>query len=89
MEDQEEIFWWKLLFPRHPIFQRQDMPYFFYCAHFLFAQAALGGDVRIKTVDGDVIYTGKTGNKNRYKSTSSPEKEFPPSAIPRYEATIM
>ena len=32
-----------------------------------FAQAALGGDVRIKTVDGDVIYTVKPGTKTDTK----------------------
>ena len=32
-----------------------------------FAQAALGGDVKIKTVDGDVIYTVKPGTKTDTK----------------------
>ena len=41
---------------RHPIFQRQDMN-IFSTAPISFAQAALGGDVRIKTVDGEVVYT--------------------------------
>ena len=44
---------------RHPIFQRQDVHILLNCTNFAFAQAALGGDVRIKTVDGDVIYTVK------------------------------
>ena len=51
---------------RHPIFQRQDM-HIFSTAPISFAQAALGGDVRIKTVDGDVIYTVKPGTKTDTK----------------------
>lgn len=51
---------------RHPIFQRQDMN-IFSTAPISFAQAALGGDVRIKTVDGDVIYTVKPGTKTDTK----------------------
>ena len=47
---------------RHPIFQRQDMN-IFSTAPITFAQAALGGDVRIKTVDGEVIYTVKPGTQ--------------------------
>lgn len=51
---------------RHPIFQRQDMN-IFSTAPISFAQAALGGDVRIKTVDGEVIYTVKPGTKTDTK----------------------
>lgn len=51
---------------RHPIFQRQDM-HIFSTAPISFAQAALGGDVRIKTVDGEVIYTVKPGTKTGTK----------------------
>ena len=51
---------------RHPIFQRQDV-HIFSTAPISFAQAALGGDVRIKTVDGDVIYTVKPGTKTDTK----------------------
>ena len=47
---------------RHPIFQRQDRD-IFSTAPITFAQAALGGDVRIKTVDGEVIYTVKPGTQ--------------------------
>ncbi len=51
---------------RHPIFQRQDM-HIFSEAPISFAQAALGADVRIKTVDGEVIYTVKPGTKTDTK----------------------
>ena len=51
---------------RHPIFQRQDM-HIFSTASISYAQAALGGDVRIKTVDGDVVYNVKPGTKTDTK----------------------
>lgn len=51
---------------RHPIFQRQDMN-ILSTAPISFAQATLGGDVRIKTVDGEVIYTVKPGTKTDTK----------------------
>lgn len=51
---------------RHPIFQRQDM-HIFSTAPISFAQAALGADVKIKTVDGDVLYTVKPGTKTDTK----------------------
>ena len=47
---------------RHPIFQRQDMN-IFSTAPITYAQAALGGDVKISTVDGDVVYTVKPGTQ--------------------------
>lgn len=51
---------------RHPIFQRQDMN-IFSTAPITFAQAALGGDLRISTVDGDVVYTVKAGTQTDTK----------------------
>ncbi|MDD3278233.1 MAG: molecular chaperone DnaJ [Lachnospiraceae bacterium] len=51
---------------RHPIFQRQDMN-IFSTAPITYAQAALGGDVRINTVDGDVVYTVKAGTQTDTK----------------------
>lgn len=51
---------------RHPIFQRQDM-HIFSTAPISFAQAALGGDVKIQTVDGAVIYNVKPGTKTDTK----------------------
>lgn len=47
---------------RHPIFQRQDMN-IFSTAPITYAQAALGGEVRISTVDGDVLYDVKPGTQ--------------------------
>ena len=47
---------------RHPIFQRQGTD-IYSSAPITFAQAALGGDVRIKTVDGEVEYTVKPGTQ--------------------------
>ncbi len=46
----------------HPIFQRQDMN-IFSTAPISFAQAALGGETRISTVDGDVLYDVKPGTQ--------------------------
>lgn len=47
---------------RHPIFQRQDMN-IYSTANISFAQAALGGEVRIPTVDSDIIYEVKPGTQ--------------------------
>ncbi len=47
---------------RHPIFQRQDTN-IFSTAPITYAQAALGGEVRISTVDGDVMYEVKPGTQ--------------------------
>ena len=41
---------------RHPIFQRQDMD-IYSTVPMSYAQAALGGDIKISTVDGDIIFT--------------------------------
>ena len=51
---------------RHPVFGRQDM-HIFSTAPISFAQAALGGDVRIQTVDGDVLYNVAPGTKTDTK----------------------
>lgn len=51
---------------RHPLFQRQDV-HIFSTAPITFAQAALGAEVRIKTVDGDVLYNVKPGTKTDTK----------------------
>ena len=50
----------------HPVFQRQDV-HIFSTVPISFAVAALGGDIRIKTVDGDVIYTVRPGTKTDTK----------------------
>lgn len=42
----------EVLVSRHPIFQRQDMD-IYSTVPMSYAQAALGGDIRIKTVDGE------------------------------------
>ena len=47
---------------RHPIFRRQDMD-IISTAPITYAQAALGGKVRISTVDGDVEYEVKPGTQ--------------------------
>jgi molecular chaperone DnaJ len=60
---------------RHPIFQRQDMD-IYSTVPMSYAQAALGGDIRINTVDGDIIYTVKPGTqtdtKVRFKGKGVP-----------------
>ena len=51
---------------RHEIFQRNDVN-IYSVAPISFAQAALGGKVRIKTVDGDVEYEVKAGTQTDTK----------------------
>lgn len=51
---------------RHPIFQRQDYD-IYSTAPISYAKATLGGDLRISTVDGDVIYTVKPGTQTDTK----------------------
>ena len=46
----------------HPIFQRDGVN-IFSTAPMTYAQAALGGDIRIDTVDGPVVYTVKKGTQ--------------------------
>ncbi len=52
----------EVMVSRHPIFQRQDMN-IYSTAPISYAQAALGGEVRINTVDGDVLYEVKPGTQ--------------------------
>ena len=52
----------EVIVSRHPIFQRSDMD-IYSTAPITFAQAALGGEVRISTVDGDVMYDVKPGTQ--------------------------
>ena len=51
---------------RHPIFQRQEYD-IFSTAPISYAKAALGGDVKISTVDGDVLYNVKPGTQTDTK----------------------
>ena len=51
---------------RHPIFQRQDYD-IYSTAPISYATAVLGGDVKINTVDGDVLYTVKAGTQTDTK----------------------
>ncbi len=46
----------------HPIFQRDDMN-IFSTAPMSFATAALGGEIRISTIDGDVVFDVKPGTQ--------------------------
>lgn len=50
----------------HPIFQREGVD-IYSSAPLSFTTAALGGDVRISTVDGDVLYTVKPGTQTDTK----------------------
>ncbi|MFG6384499.1 MAG: molecular chaperone DnaJ [Lachnospiraceae bacterium] len=52
----------EVIVARHPIFQRQDMN-IYSTAPISFAQAALGGEVRINTIDGDILYDVKPGTQ--------------------------
>ena len=50
----------------HPIFERRD--YTIYSeSPITFAQAAIGGDVKIKTIDGDVLFKIKPGTQTNTK----------------------
>lgn len=51
---------------RHPILQRQDYD-IFSTVPISYAQAVLGGEVRVNTVDGDVMYTVKPGTQTDTK----------------------
>ena len=51
---------------RHPIFQRQDTD-IYSTAPITFAQAALGGQIHITTVDGDMTYEIKPGTQTDTK----------------------
>ncbi len=52
----------EVIVSRHPIFQRSDTD-IYSTAPISFTQAALGGEVRISTIDGDVMYTVKPGTQ--------------------------
>ncbi len=52
----------EVIISSHPIFQRQDMN-IYSTAPISFAQAALGGEIRISTIDGDVLYNVKPGTQ--------------------------
>ncbi len=51
---------------QHPIFQREGFD-IYSSAPLPFTTAALGGDVRISTVDGDVLYEVKPGTQTDTK----------------------
>ena len=53
----------EVIVARNPAFERQDMN-IVSNASISFGIAALGGDVRIKTVDGDIIYTVAPGTQS-------------------------
>ena len=65
----------EVIVSRHPFLQRQDMN-IYSTSQISFAQAALGGEIRIGTVDGDVIYEVKpgtqTGTRIRLKGKGVP-----------------
>lgn len=52
----------EVMITSHPIFQRQDMN-IYSTAPISFVQAALGGEIRISTIDGDVLYNVKPGTQ--------------------------
>lgn len=54
---------------QHPVFKRQDTT-IYSTVPISFVKAALGGPIRIKTVDGEVEYEVKPGNPDRYESPS-------------------
>ena len=56
----------EVIVSKHPNLQRQDMN-IYSTAPITFAQAALGGEIRINTVDGDVLYEVKPGTQTETK----------------------
>ena len=52
----------EVIVARHPIFQRQRYD-IYSTVPISFARAALGGDMKISTIDGDVIYNVKPGTQ--------------------------
>lgn len=56
----------EVIVSRHPVFTRQDYNVYS-VAPITFAQAALGAEVRIKTIDGDVLYEVKPGTQTDTK----------------------
>ncbi len=56
----------EVIVSRHPVFIRQDFD-IFSTVSISFAQAALGGDLKIKTIDGEVIYNVKPGTQTDTK----------------------
>lgn len=51
---------------RHPVFQRQGFD-LYSTSPISFAQAAIGGDIKIKTIDGDVLFSIKPGTQTDTK----------------------
>lgn len=51
---------------RHPIFQRQGFD-LYSTSSISFAQAAIGGDIKIKTIDGEVLFNIKAGTQTDTK----------------------
>ena len=56
----------EVLVDRHPIFKRQEFD-IYSSIPISYATAALGGDIRIPTIDGQVIYTVKPGTQTDTK----------------------
>lgn len=56
----------EVIISRHPFLQRRDFD-LFSTVPISFAQAALGGEIRISTVDGDVLYDLKAGTQTDTK----------------------
>lgn len=56
----------EVIVSRHPVFVRQDFD-IISTAPISYATAALGGDVKIKTIDGEVIYNVKPGTQTNTK----------------------
>lgn len=56
----------EVIVSRHPSFQREGNDIYSTCP-ISYARATLGGDIRISTIDGDVIYTVKPGTQTNTK----------------------
>ena len=82
----------EVIVARHPIFMRDGMN-LFSTASITFTEAALGGDVKINTIDGDVLFPIKAGTqtdtKIRLKGKGVPSLRDPSKRGDQYTTLVV